>query len=183
MCPCIVLTFAFDLRGNLNRYSKTEISKENGFTYWPNYKSVISRFCENKCESFVFVDESRCFPKIDEIQSADSATLLNIFTRWMNMWRNNVLDHLVWFVCLQEVDLILITGCFFLIIEAFWPRSNPILTYMVNFIYLHYIHVYISLHFFRFLFSNRQLVPLPLLLFSKIQISILYLKKCNKLLT
>lgn len=81
MCPCIVLTFAFDLRGNLNRYSKTEISKENGFTYWPNYKSVISRFCENKCESFVFVDESRCFPKIDEIQSADSATLLNIFAQ------------------------------------------------------------------------------------------------------
>lgn len=144
MCPCIVLTFAFDLRGNLNRYSKTEISKENGFTYWPNYKSVISRFCENKCESFVFVDESRCFPKIDEIQSADSATLLNIFTQ-MN-------EHMTQ-QCARSFGLIcLFTGSwsylnyrllFFLIIEAFWPRSNPTLTYMVNFIYLHHIHIYI----------------------------------------
>lgn len=81
LCPCNVLTFAFDLHGGSNRYSKTELSKDNGFTYWPNYKSVISRFCENKCESFVFIDESRCFPKIDEIQSADLAVLLNIFTQ------------------------------------------------------------------------------------------------------
>lgn len=146
MCPCIVLTFAFDLRGNLNRYSKTEISKENGFTYWPNYKSVISRFCENKCESFVFVDESRCFPRIDEIQSADSVTLLNIFAQ-MN-------EHMTQ-QCARSFGLIcLFTGSwsylnyrllFFLIIEAFWPRSNPTLTYMVNFIYLHHIHIYILL--------------------------------------
>lgn len=60
---------------------KLKYQKDNGFTYWPNYKSVISRFCENKCESFVFIDESRCFPKIDEIQSADLAVLLNIFTQ------------------------------------------------------------------------------------------------------
>lgn len=79
--PCNVLTFAFDLHCGKNRYSKTEISKENGFTYWPNYKSVISRFCENKCESCVFIDESRCFPKIDEIQSADSVALLNLCTQ------------------------------------------------------------------------------------------------------
>lgn len=174
MCPCIVLTFAFDLRGNLNRYSKTEISKENGFTYWPNYKSVISRFCENKCESFVFVDESRCFPKIDEIQSADSVTLLNIFTQ-MN-------EHMTQ-QCARSFGLIrLLTGSrsylnyrllFFLIIEAFWPWSNPTLTYMVNFIYLHHIQIYIFFTFIRFPFSNRKLVHLPLLLFLKIQISIL----------
>lgn len=93
----------------------------------------------------MFVDESRCFPKIDEIQSADSATLLNIFAQ-MN-------EHMTQ-QCARSFGLIrLSTGSrsylnyrFFLINEAFWPRSYPTLTYMVNFIYLHYIYVYILLH-------------------------------------
>lgn len=67
LCLCIVLIFVFDFCGNLNRYFKIEILKENGFIYWFNYKFVIFCFCENKCEFFVFVDELRCFLKIDEI--------------------------------------------------------------------------------------------------------------------